>query len=164
MEAPSIEKAQNQAFRLLAQRPRSEKELRNRLLQSYPQDITDCVIQKCKDGGYLSDKEFALTRTRQLALHRLQGDRAIEADLFGKGLDGNTISDAIKIVRRKLSESEAIKKLIAKRQKNQSLSDRHEKEKMGRYLLSRGFAPELIFEILNRQAVRSQTDCEEDVF
>jgi len=164
MEIPSEEKAQVRAFRLLARRPRSEKELRDRLLQDYNGDITDHVIQKCKDDGYLNDEEFALARTRQLALHRLQGNRVIEIDLSGKGLDQVTIINAIQTIRRELSEGEAIKRLIAKKQKNRSFSGRQEKEKMGRYLLSKGFTSGLIFEILNQELCGFYTECEEEVF
>jgi len=159
MEAPSVEKAQNQAFRLLALRPRSEKELRDKLLQNYTADIADLVIQKCKDNGYLNDNAFALGRARQLALYRLKGNRFIEADLSCKGLDQKIISDAIQTIRRELSEKEAIEKVIEKKLKKPSLAGRQEREKMGRYLLSRGFAADSIFAILNRQADRSHTDC-----
>ena len=164
MQTSPEERAQNRAFRLLALRQRSEKELRDRLLQNYNRDITDHVIQKCKDDGYLNDKEFALARSRQLALHRLQGNRSIETDLSGKGLDRTAITTAIQIIRRELSESEAIKKLIAKRQGNRLFSERHEKEKMGRYLLSKGFTAELIFEILNQELRGSHTEYEGGVF
>ena len=159
----SLEKAQNQAFRLLARRSRSEKELRIRLLRNYNRDITDMVIQKCKDDGYLNDPAFALERARHLALYRLQGNHAIATDLFSKGLDQHTITKAIQTIRRELSESEAIKKLIEKKQKISSLSDWHEKGKMGRYLLSKGFAAELIFEILKQKFYGFHREYEEVV-
>jgi len=165
LQIHSEEKAQNRAFRLLALRPRSEKELRDRLLQNYNRDTTDHVIQKCKNDGYLNDKKFALARTRQLALYRLQGNRVIERDLSGKGLDRGIIVEAIQMIRRELSEGEAIKKLITKKQQGRSVLDRHEKGKMGRYLLSKGFAAELIFEILNQELCGfHHTECEEGAF
>ena len=163
MGTDAEERAQNRAFRLLALRPRSEKELRDRLLQNYDRDITNHVIQKCKDNRYLNDKDFALARARQLAVHRLQGDRAIKTDLSGKGLNQATITNAIQTIRRELSEREAIKKLMTKKGQRQ-FPERQEKEKMGRYLLAKGFAAELIFEILNRESWGFHTECEENSF
>jgi regulatory protein len=164
MGASAAEKAQNHAFRLLTRRPRSEKELRDRLRQNYPDDITDQVIQNCKNNGYLNDNIFALERTRQLALHGLKGNRAIAMDLSRKGLDQTAIANALQTIRRELSEGEAIKKLIAKKQKDGTASDRHEREKMGRYLLSKGFTAGLVFEILNQQLCAFHMEYEEGVF
>ncbi|MCU0581307.1 MAG: RecX family transcriptional regulator [Syntrophales bacterium] len=149
MEISPLEKARRQAFRLLSLRARSEKEIRDRLTANHGGEITAEVIRQLQDEGFLNDEAFARERARQLAVSRLEGNRAIEADLFRKGIDRPMITGAIHAAREELSEPEAIRKLLAKRGQPPAPPDRSWTQKTGRYLLSKGFSAGLIFEVLN---------------
>lgn len=151
METSPLEKARRQAFRLLSLRARSEKELRDRLSENHGRNATDDVIEQLREAGYLHDGNFARERARQLAVGQLKGNRAIEADLLQKGVDRTVIAEAIQAVREELSEPDAVRKLLEKKRSGlSSPPDLPWREKMRRYLLSKGFPAGLIFEILNK--------------
>ena len=152
MEASPLEKARSQAFRLLSLRARSEKELRDRLSENHGRNVVDDVIGQLKEGGYLHDGNFARERARRLAVGQMKGNRAIEADLLQKGVDRTVIAEAIRAVREELSEPDAVRKLLEKKRSGlSSPPDLPRREKMKRYLLSKGFPAGLIFEILNER-------------
>jgi regulatory protein len=145
-----LEKGRQQAFRLLYFRARSEQELRDRLTENHGGKVAEEVTRQLKEEGFLNDKDFARDRVRQLAVNKLEGNRAITADLSRKGIDQTIIDGAIETVREELSEPEAIRKLLEKRGRPAEPPDRSWKEKTGRYLQSKGFPTGLIFEILNK--------------
>jgi len=149
VEISPLEKARRQAFRLLSLRARSEKEIRDRLTTKHSGEIAAEVIRQLQDEGFLNDEAFARERARQLAVGRLEGNRAIEADLLRKGIDRSIITGAIQAAREELSEPEAIRKLLLKREHPSLPQDRSWMQKTGRYLLSKGFSTGLIFEVLN---------------
>jgi regulatory protein len=145
-----LEKARQQAFRLLSFRARSEQEIRDRLTENHGGEVAADVTRQLKEEGFLHDETFARDRVRQLAVNKLEGNRAIADDLRRKGIDQNIIDGAIEVVREELSEPEAIRMLLQKRGLPAALPDRSWKEKTGRYLQSKGFPTGLIFEILNK--------------
>ena len=149
MEISPLEKARRQAFRLLSLRARSEKEIRDRLTTNHGGKIAAEVIRQLHADGLLNDEAFARERARQLAIGRLEGNRAIEVDLLRKGIDRSMIVGAIQAAREELSEPEAIRKLLTKRGQTPTSPDRFWMQKTGRYLLSKGFSTGLIFEVLN---------------
>jgi len=149
VEITPLEKARRQAFRLLSLRARSEKEIRNRLTVNHGGTIADELIRQLREEGFLNDEAFARERARYLAVSRLEGNRAIEADLLRKGIDRSMITGAIQAAREELSEPEAIRRLLKKRGQPPVPSDRFRTQKTGRYLLSKGFSTGLIFDVLN---------------
>jgi regulatory protein len=145
-----LEKARQQAFRLLSFRARSEQEIRDRLKEKHGNEIAADVTRQLQEEGFLNDQTFARDRARQLAVNKLEGNRAIADDLRRKGIDLNIIDGAIEAVREELSEPEAIRQLLKKRGFPAALPDRSWKEKTGRFLQSKGYPTGLIFEILNK--------------
>lgn len=123
--------------------------MRDRLTQNHGGEIADKVMRQLQDEGFLNDEAFARERARQLTVSRLEGNRAIEADLLRKGIDRSLIAGAIQAARNELTEPEAIRKLLTKRGYPPSSPDRSWTQKTGRYLLSKGFSTGLIFEILS---------------
>lgn len=150
MDLSPLEKGRQQAFRLLSFRARSEKELRDRLTENHGGEVAAEVTRQMKEEGFLHDETFARDRARQLAVNKLEGNRAIAADLSRKGLDQTIIDGVIATVRGELSEPEAIRRILEKRGRPAAPSDRSWKEKTGRYLQSKGFPTGLIYEILNK--------------
>lgn len=149
MDLSPLEKARQQAFRLLSFRARSEQEIRNRLTENHGGNVAADVTRQLQEEGFLNDETFARDRSRQLAINKLEGNRAIADDLRRKGLDQDIINRAIEAVREELSEPEAIRMLLQKRGCPEGSPDRAWKEKTGRYLMSKGFPTGLIFQILN---------------
>ncbi|MFA7683259.1 MAG: regulatory protein RecX [Syntrophales bacterium] len=117
--------------------------------EKYGAQIAEDVTQYLKGTGLLNDDAFARERARHLAVNRVRGNRAIEADLLRKGIDRTLIFEAIQAAREELSEAAAIRTLLEKRKPSLSSTKRAWREKTGRYLLSKGFPAGVICEILN---------------
>ncbi len=91
-----VSKATEAALRLLAVRPRSEKELRDRLKQkAYEPETIDAVMERVRDWGYLDDADFAQRWVANRIEHRPRGRRMLEQELRQKGIDRDTISETL---------------------------------------------------------------------
>src|SRR5687767_4916444 len=115
--ARARERTMNRAVRLLAAKPRSVAELRERLLEkNWTNDaIVTGVIEKLKDYNYLDDAQYA----RNVALSKLrqkpQGKRRLQFVMSRKKLDRETVDAAIDDVFEKIPEAELIDAAIEKR-------------------------------------------------
>ena len=150
---PLRKKALDRAYRLLARRARSEAELRRKLGDDgYSEGIVAMVLDKCRDLGYLNDAQYARQRARDLAINRLAGDRRIAADLRERGIAAATAREAIAAVRCEAGEGEALEQLVLKKTRGVPLValDEHQKARLARGLLGRGFPPGLVFTTLKR--------------
>ena len=128
-------------FLLLKYRKRSEAELKKRLSQKkIDLNVRDQVIADLKRKGFVStDIEFAF----EWADYRLScgyGINRIVADLLSKGITRDIIEDVRGEFLRQKRESvkKAIRVLIDKKTRNEIL-DYAKKQKMIRYIVSRGF-------------------------
>ena len=145
--------AKQKAYRLLAMRPHSEKELEKKLREKgFPEAVVKEALEKLHDLKYLNDASFAIQWARNLAVNKLWGNRKISAGLQEKGVAMRLIDDAIASVRQELSEEDAIAVLIRKKaaKKSAALLDRREKQKIFTGLMGRGFPPGLILHQLGR--------------
>ena len=79
-------RGRNYVWRLIKFRPRSEKEIRDRLkLRNYPQRLIEGLVSYFKKTGLIDDKEFARSWINYRLLKPV-GIRAIEAELKQKGV------------------------------------------------------------------------------
>jgi regulatory protein len=139
----------NRAVKLLAAKPRSVLELRERLLEKRwtNEEIVDSVLEKLKEYKYLDDHQYA----RDLALSKLkqkpQGKRRLKQSLSQKKLDKETVDRAIVSAFEKLPESELIDRAIEKRVRLKGIPEtREDTKKFYDHLLRQGFAFDLIRE------------------
>src|SRR5574340_1043800 len=106
---PSRKRAEERAYRILARRAHSERELREKLKTGgFSEPLVNEVIEKCRELGYLNDENFARQRARDLAVNRLAGDRRIAFDLRERGISEELSRQAIEEARAEISEKEAI--------------------------------------------------------
>ncbi len=136
------DKTMNRAIRLLAAKPRSIAELRERLLEKPWTDaaIVEAVLAKLKEYNYLDDDQYA----RDLALSKLrqkpQGRRRLEQRLSQKRLDRPTLDSAIKAAYEVMPESDLIDAAIEKRIRIKGApKTREEHRKLTEHLLRQGF-------------------------
>jgi regulatory protein len=137
----------NRAVKLLAAKPRSVLELRERLLEKRwtDEEIVDGVLEKLKEYKYLDDEQFA----KDLALSKLrqkpQGKRRLKQSLSQKKLDKEIVDDAITTAFEKLPEDELINRAIQKRLRLKGHPEtREDKKKFYDFLLRQGFSFDLI--------------------
>jgi regulatory protein len=141
------------AYRLLALRPRSVREIEKKLREKgFPAAIIKEALEKLHDLKYLDDVSFASQWTRHLAVNNLWGNRKIIADLQLKGVAARLIDDAIDAARSEMPEEEAIVRLIKKKMagKISGMKDIKEKKRIFQSLLGRGFPAGLILSRLKR--------------
>jgi regulatory protein len=141
------ERTMNRAVKLLAAKPRSIAELRERLLEKgWTNDsIVETVIDKLKEYGYLDDTQFA----RDVALSKLrrkpQGKRRLQLSMSQKKLDRETVDAAVSSAFEKMPEDELIDIAIEKRTRIKGLPKTlEEKKKLVDHLLRQGFEYDLI--------------------
>lgn len=147
--ARSRERTMNRAVKLLAAKPRSVRELRERLLEKFwtNEAIVDGVLEKLKEYKYLDDAQYA----KDLAVSKLrqkpQGKRRLKQTLSQKQLDKEVVDEAIVSAFEKLPEDELIDRAIEKRLrlrgKPETLEDT---KKFYDHLLRQGFGFDLIRE------------------
>ena len=153
----SRERTMNRAVKLLAAKPRSVRELRERLLEKLwtNDEIVNAVIEKLKEYKYLDDEQYA----RDLAVSKLrqkpQGKRRLQQTMSQKKLDKETVEAAISEAFEKLPEEDLIDQPISKRLRLKGKPEtREDTKKFYDHLLRQGFGFDLIREKMTAVASR----------
>jgi len=135
------------AVKLLAARPRSVAELRQRLLQTRTTDSStvELVIDRLREYGYLDDERFAFSYASLKVKQRPVGRRRLEQDLKFKKVDKQVADEALELVYTETSEDDLIDRAIEKRLRVRGRpSNRVEAKSLFDYLLRQGFPYELV--------------------
>lgn len=141
------ERTMNRAVKLLAAKPRSIGELRDRLLEKPWTDraIVDSVIEKLSDYKYLDDRQYASDLAVSKLRQRPQGRRRLKQTLSQKKLDKQTVDEALVTAFEKMPESELIDTAIEKRLRLKGIPQtRDDVKKFYDHLLRRGFSYDLV--------------------
>jgi regulatory protein len=145
---------------LLAAKPRSVAELRERLLEGRgaTEAIVDAVIERLREYGYLDDARFAHSYASLRVQQRPIGRQRLQRDLWLKKIDKQTADTALDQVFADTPETEMIDRAIAKRLRLRGKpKDRAEAKKLFDHLLRQGFAFELVSEKV-RAVAKSDVD------
>ncbi len=159
------ERTLNRAVKLLAAKPRSVGELRERLLEKNwtNAEIVDRVLEKLKEYSYLDDTKFA----GDLALSKLrqkpQGKRRLKQSLSQKKLSKEDVEAAIDSAFEKMPEAELIDAAITKRLRLKGKPEtREDTKKFYDHLLRQGFDFDLIRtkmgEVAKREIFEEETE------
>ena len=137
------------AIKLLAAKPRSVAELRERLLEGRGANKTavESVIDRLREYGYLDDARFAHSYASLRVQQRPIGRQRLQRDLWLKKIDKQTADEALDQVFEATPEEEMIDRAIAKRLRLRGRPrNRAEAKKLFDHLLRQGFAFELVSE------------------
>ena len=137
------------AVKLLAAKPRSVAELRERLLRGRGanEEVVETVIARLREYGYLNDERFAFSYASYKVKQKPVGRRRLERDLKFKKIDIGIASEALEMVYAETSEEQLIDEAIAKRLRIRGKpKNRAEAKSLFDHLLRRGFAFELVSE------------------
>jgi regulatory protein len=149
------------AVKLLAAKPRSVAELRERLLRSKGADaaVVETVISRLREYGYLDDERFAFSYASLKVKQRPVGRRRLERDLKLKKVENTVANEALELVYAETSEEQLIDRAIAKRLRIRGRPrNRAEAKSLFDHLLRQGFEFELVSEKVRSLA----TDFTED--
>ena len=114
--ADEFDKAKQAAVNLLSYRPRSIKEVSNRLVhKGWNKDLADRVTGELVDKGYLNDEEFAAIFARDKAKNKCLGPVALKSELIKTGVAQKIIEQTIEAVYSKYPADKLIQRLMKKR-------------------------------------------------
>jgi len=134
---------------LLAAKPRSVAELRERLLEGRgaTETIVESVIERLREYGYLDDARYAHSYASLRVQQRPIGRQRLQRDLWMKKIDKATAETALDQVFESTPEEELIDRAIEKRVRLRGKpKTRAEAKKLFDHLLRQGFALELVSE------------------
>ena len=137
------------AVKLLAAKPRSVAELRERLLRGKNTngEVVETVIARLREYGYLNDERFAFSYASYKVKQRPLGRRRLERDLKLKKVQNNVAEGALELVYAETPEEQLIDQAIAKRIRVRGRpKTRLEAKKLFDHLLRQGFQFELVSE------------------
>ena len=153
MRVASPERIRSRTFqraaKLLAAKPRSIAELRERLLerQGVTENLVEEVIARLKEYGYLDDERYALSYASLKVKQRPIGRRRLQQDLKMKQVPGAVADEALDSVYAETPEEELIDQAIEKRVRLRGQpKTRLEAKSLFDHLLRQGFAFELVNE------------------
>ena len=135
------------AVKLLAAKPRSVAELRERLLQGKgaDEDVVNTVITRLQEYGYLDDERFAFSYASYKVKQRPVGRRRLERDLKFKKVESGVANEALELVYKETPEEQLIDQAIAKRLRIRGRpKNRLEAKSLFDHLLRQGFPFELV--------------------
>jgi regulatory protein len=135
------------AVKLLAAKPRSVQELRERLLEKQWTDeaAADYALAKLKEYGYLDDERFAFGFASYRVRQKPVGRQRLARDLQTKKVSKETADAALELVYQETPEAELITRAIEKRIRLRGRpTTRQETKSLYDYLLRLGFSYDLI--------------------
>src|SRR5918998_821030 len=135
------------AVKLLAAKPRSVAELRERLLEKEWTDeaAADYPLAKLTEYGYLDDEQFALTFAQSRVRQKPVGRQRLARDLKNKKLDPETAEQALEKVFEETPEDKLIDEAVARRVRLHGRpKTREESKSLFDHLLRRGFSIDLV--------------------
>lgn len=142
----------NVAYKFLSYKPRSIKEVKNKLTyKKISKESVEKIIEHLKKYQFLNDENYAKLYLEQRISNKGMGKSMVTFKMIDKGIDKEMISKVIDENYPEDKQIEAGKKLLEKYlKKKQKIEDKLElKKKCYQYLFSRGFSYSIISQILN---------------
>jgi regulatory protein len=139
-------RAFQRAVKLLAAKPRSIAELRERLSERCSsKEVVETVIARLREYGYLDDERYALGYAASKVRQQPIGRRRLELSLANKKVDRKVAAEALDQVYTETSEEELLDRALEKRVRLRGRpKNRVEAKSLFDHLLRQGFPFELV--------------------
>lgn len=139
------------AVKLLAAKPRSVAELRERLMQGKGvrgnKTVVETVIARLREYGYLDDERFAFSYASSKVKQRPIGRRRLQRDLKLKQVENAVADEVLELVYAETPEEQLIDRAIEKRLRLRGRpKNRAETKSLFDHLLRQGFGFDLVSE------------------
>ncbi len=149
----ALEKALSAAYRLLTYRPRSEAEIRGRLLKKgFDEETADAAVEKLRAQGLLDDLAFGRFWRESREALSPRGEHLLRAELRQKGLARETVQEVLADFDEAESALKVVRALWPRLVK---FPPAERRKRLWGQLARRGFAPDTIQEVI-RQAERGE--------
>ena len=141
-----------QAINILSYAEKTEKELIKKLKEKgFDEDSIEYALEKAKNYGYIDDENYIESFIKNKAIPQHWGEQKIIATLMQKGLDKNLIKDKLVILYSDEEKEENILEIAQKQlNKIKDTNKMKRKQKLYRYLLSKGFSYDLVSSTVNK--------------
>lgn len=145
-------RVKEKAYRYLAGRAHSEKELRDKLLRKgFEETRIDAVIAELKDVGYLDDASFARSYAQSRLSNKPMGAFLLRRELQQKGVAEPLIKSAIEEAYSGVDEEELATELVRRRAaRYRELEEEKKKKRLYDFLRRRGFRWEVVKRVIER--------------
>ncbi|SRR6266550_5987013 len=155
-------RAFQRAVKLLAAKPRSVVELRERLLERCSDKaIVETVIARLREYGYLDDERYALAYASTKVRQQPIGRRRLQQSLQLKKVDRGIAEEALDQVFAETPEDELIDRAVKNRVRLRGRpKTRAEAKSLFDYLLRQGFPFELVSEKVRAASQTNLDDVE----
>ncbi len=149
----ALERALAAAYRLLTYRPRSEAEVRTRLLKKgFDPATAEAALEKLRAQGLLDDLAFGRFWQESREAFSPRGEYLLRAELRQKGLSAETVGEVL----ADFDEAEsALKVARSLRRRLDKLPPEERRRRLWGQLARRGFAPDTIQQVV-RQVEREE--------
>ncbi len=155
----TAEKAHERALRFLSIRPRSEAEVRRNLEEArFLPGAIDAALDRLKRAELVDDRAFTQFWLENRSQFSPRAARALQAELRQKGVAAETIAEALQAAAHD-DGAAALQAARPKARRLAGLDARGFKQKLGSYLVRRGFSYDVALEAVSRawQEIHSQT-------
>lgn len=138
--------AKNYAYRILARRMYTSKEIKDKLLErGYVNEVIQDVIAALEKYGYLNDKVYAEEWVQSRNRSNPKGKNVLRQELARKGIQQPIIEDVLSQEFDELKEKDVVLELALRRARLYSKDDPAKaRRKLQSYLFRRGFDFETI--------------------
>ena len=144
-------RAKNAAYRALAIRPRSRREVAQRLRdRGVVVTMIDAVLAELERYGYVNDETFAAQWIEGRVRLRAFGRRRIEKELKDKGVDGDTARQSLAAHLSPEREMETAREAASRKlQAMLGLDPMTRRRRLAGYLQRKGFSFQIIRDIMH---------------
>ncbi len=148
------------AARLLALRPRSALELREKFRRDgHPADVIEEVIARLAASGQINDEEFGWKFARSRIKRKPIGAAALKMQLTKKGIDHKAVERIVSELLPEEDELRAALQLAEKKVRTYRKGDATKtRNRLAAFLNQRGFRPSVIRRVLERFGRLSSDD------
>jgi regulatory protein len=155
-----LSRAKNYAYRILARRMYTNKEIRDKLeARGYAEDIIQDVITTLERYGYLDDNTYAEEWVLSKMRTKPKGKIALRQELKRKGIKESIIEDTLAQVLQEEKETDIALNLARRRIKIYKGDDPQAiKRKLYSFLGRRGFNFETVKNVIHQVMEESETE------
>ncbi len=145
-----VARATSAALAFLSYRPRSEREVRDRLRQKgFAPEAVEAAVARLEGWRYLDDEDFARRWVENRAAHQPRGRRLLEQELRRKGIDRETARGVLD--ETEIDESAAALELARDKLRAYAGDDpTTARRKLGAFLARRGFGYDVVRPVVER--------------
>lgn len=146
----SVEKAHERALKFLSFRPRSEAEVRRNLEDAkFPPGVIEASLQRLRRAGLVDDRAFAQYWLENRAQFSPRSARALKVELRQKGIAAETVDELLQVTEHD-EDTAALEAARPKARRMAALDAQAFKQKLGAYLMRRGFNYEVAAQAIRR--------------